>query len=318
MSKITQNYEQLAVANGLRFDGARNVLYGSKNGYEIMIYAGTPSYPYILTVALGAKSPMGMLDKAQTKQFVKENKDVASLSQDGNMVKMVLKNIAKQSALSEGLGNSIGALTSYLRSKGFEPCCQFCGQLVGTAGYEVSGSFMHLCPDCAGRLRQDMTLSAKQKQQKSENVIGGIVGALLGSLIGILCIVFFGQLDRVAAVSGVIMAVCTIKGYELLGGKFTKKGVVISIIVMVAMTYVGNALTWVVAIVREIGADFFTVVQYLPMMLEEGLIEKSAYWYNLVLLYVFTLLGAVPTVHANLKERRQESSFGQIGSYNNF
>lgn len=316
MSKITKNYEQLAAATGLRFDGTRNVLYGSKNGYEIMVYADTPSYPYILTVALGAKSPMGMLGKAETKQFAKENKAVVSLSQDGNVVKMVLKNMAKQSALCEGLGNSINALTSYLRSKGFEPCCQFCGQLVGTAGYEVSGSFMHLCPDCAGKLRQDITLSAKQKQQKNENVIGGIVGALLGSLIGILCIVFFGQLDRVAAVSGVVMAVCTIKGYELLGGKFTKKGVVISIVIMVIMTYVGNSLTWAIAIVREIGADFFTVVQYMPTMLAEGIIDKSAYWYNLVLIYVFTLLGAVPTVRANLKERKQESSFGQIGSTN--
>lgn len=61
----------------------------------------------------------------------------------------------------------------------------------------------------------------EQNQQaelgKKENVVAGVVGALLGSLLGVACIVLLGQLGYVAAVSGIVMAICTMKGYELLG-----------------------------------------------------------------------------------------------------
>ena len=45
-----------------------------------------PSYPYILTVALGAKSAMGMLGKAETKQFAKEGNrsDPVKLPEENN------------------------------------------------------------------------------------------------------------------------------------------------------------------------------------------------------------------------------------------
>lgn len=317
MSKLTKNYEQLAVTAGLHFDAARNVLYGQKDGYDIMVYAANTSYPYILTVAVNAKSSTGVLEKTDAKQFAKADKTVVSLNQEGNVVKMVLRNMTNQRKLGENLVNGIRTLTSFLRGRGYVPCCQFCGQSeMETTAYEIGGDYMQLCPDCAGRLRQNISLATKQKQQKGENMVGGIVGALLGSLIGVVCIVLFGQMNRVAAISGVIMAVCTIKGYEMLGGKLTKKGVVVSVVMMVVMTYIGSCLDWGVTIARELEVDFFTGVNLIPALLAEGVIDKTSYWYNLILLYAFTLLGAVPTVRANLKERKQEETFGQIGSSN--
>lgn len=316
MSKLMQNYEQLAVGAGLRFDASRKVIYGQKNGFSIMAYAANASYPYILTVALSAKSPMGALTKADTKSFVKGEKPVSALTQQGNEIKMVIKGVSNQNKLCENFVNSVNALISFLRSKGFEPCCQFCGQQIETQDYEVRGSYMHLCPDCAGKLRSDMTMATQQKQQKRENIIGGIVGALLGSMIGILCIIFFAQLERVAAVSGVIMAVCAIKGYELLGGRLSKIGVVISVAMMVVMTYVGNYLMVAISIAGELDMGLFDAMQVFPELWAMDMIDTGVYYSNLFMLYAFTLLGAIPTVRANLKEREQESTFGQIGTTN--
>lgn len=319
MKKLTQNYEQLAVAAGLRFDGARNILYGQRNGFQVIVYAADPRYPYLLTVVLGAKSPMGVLDKSAGKQFAKGEKAVVSLNQEGNTVTMVLKNTPNQEKLCDNFNDSMNALTSFLKSRGYEPCCQFCGQQqVMTSEYDAGGDYMHLCPDCAGRLRQNMALAKQQKQQKKENLVGGIVGALLGSVIGAVCIIFFGQMNRVAVVSGIIMAVCAIKGYELLGGRLTKKGVVISIIMMIVMTYVGDRLDWAILIAREFDTDLFTGFRLVPALLQEGIIDSATYWFNLILLYVFTVIGAVPTIRANLKERKKESKFGQIGVTNNY
>ena len=173
---------------------------------------------------------------------------------------------------------------------------------------------MHLCPDCAGRMRQDVTITTQQKKQKNENLIGGIVGALLGSVIGVICIIFFSQLGRVAVLSGIVMAVCTMKGYEMLGGKLTKKGIVISVIMMIAMTYIGDRMDWAILVAREWDVDLFTGFQYVPVLLAEEIIESANYWGNLAMLYIFTVGGAIPTIMSIVKERKSEGEFGQIGS----
>ena len=51
------------------------------------------------------------------------------------------------------------------------------------------------------------------EEKKRENVPAGIVGAFLGSLIGVACAVLIGQLGYVASISGLVMAVCALKGY---------------------------------------------------------------------------------------------------------
>jgi len=129
-----------------------------------------------------------------------------------------------------------------------------------------------------------------------------------------LYIIFFSQLGRVAVISGIVMAVCTMKGYEMLGGKLTKKGIVISFLMMLIMTYIGDRLDWAIIIAREWEVDFFTGFQYVPSLIQEGIIEGSNYWGNLALLYIFTIGGAIPTSISIVKEHKKEGEFGQIGS----
>lgn len=317
MSKLTQNYEQLAASLGFRLDAARNVIYGQRAEFEFLMYTPNSQYPYMFSVTVSAKCPMGTLDKADIKQFVKSVKPIANLTQEGNLLTMTLSSTAKQDKLRENVNISINALIDFMKSRGFTPCCQFCGQQAETACYISGGSYMHLCPECAGRMRNDVTLATKKKDSKSENVIGGIVGALLGSVLGVICIIVFGRMGRVAVASGIVMAVCTIKGYELLGGKFTKKGVVISCLMIIVMTFVGNNMDWAIDIAEYFEINFLDAFRLVIPMLQEGYLETSTYYYNLILLYVFTALGAVPTIKANLQERKEEGQFAQIGNTHN-
>lgn len=57
-----------------------------------------------------------------------------------------------------------------------------------------------------------------EREEPRDNVIAGTVGAFLGSLIGVACIVLVNQLGYVSAICGAVMAVCSIKGYTMLGG----------------------------------------------------------------------------------------------------
>ena len=150
------------------------------------------------------------------------------------------------------------------------------------------------------------------KESKPENVIGGLVGALLGSLLGVAAIILFSRLGYITAASGIIMGVCTLKGYELLGGKMTVKGIVISILVMLLMVYVGDRFDWAMLVAREWGENVFDAFRAIPALIKEDVIEQSSYIGNLVKLYLFALLGAVPAVIAMVKGKSVENRVSRM------
>lgn len=129
------------------------------------------------------------------------------------------------------------------------------------------------------------------------------MGAFLGSLIGAGAIILLGQLGYVAALSGIAMAICAIKGYELLGGKLSTKGIISSIIVMIIMVYVGNRIDWSISVANYYtDVDIFYAFRILPDLIREGYLEASQYYGNLGLVYLFTAIGAVPTIIAAVRE----------------
>ena len=302
--RVMQNYQQLAQQLGLRMDPEGGALYGVYGGYDVTVFAANSSYPYLLTVSASVQSAGGSLGKDTRRQFRRETPGVAALNQNGYVVTMNLKNTARQDRLAELLRGAMDAFVRFLRANGFQNCCQTCGRTGETDACCLAGSYLHLCPDCFAALQQNKTLDQAQTRSRRENLISGIVGALIGSLLGVACIVILSQLGYVAALSGVVMAVATLKGYELLGGKLTRKGVVISLLIMVLMTYVGDRLDWAIVIDQELGIGLLPSFRAVSYLLEEELIEAGSYWANLVLIYLFVLLGAIPTVYHTVKSRK--------------
>lgn len=312
--RMMQNYEELARKNRLVLDSECKVLYGQRGDYNVLVHALSESYPYQLTVFLSAQRAGGPVTKEEGKQFAKEHKPVLALRQDNHAITMTLRNIANQEKLSAALDEALNALISFLRTNGFQNCCQTCGSNAETDGYCVGTAHMLLCPDCYTSITQNTAIVSQQKSRKKENLLGGIVGALLGSLLGVACIIVISQLGYVAAISGVVMAICTLKGYELLGGKLTRKGTIISVVLMLLMTYIGDRLDWAISVMRELETDFATSYQIVPLLLQEEIIEAAPYWGNLLLVYFFVLLGAVPTVHNIIKNQGSESRLCRIGA----
>lgn len=141
----------------------------------------------------------------------------------------------------------------------------------------------------------------QETKTRRENVAAGVVGALLGTLLGVVCTVVISQMGYVASISGLIMAVGALKGYELLGGRLSKKGAVISSVLILLMTYLAQRLSWAVTLMDALNRGLFDCFRAVPDMVDLGVIDGPAYWGNLVLLYLFTLLGAVPTIIGGLR-----------------
>jgi hypothetical protein len=134
--------------------------------------------------------------------------------------------------------------------------------------------------------------------EKQENVFTGIIGAFLGACIGGAAIVLLNQLGYIASISGLILAVCTLKGYELLGGKRSTTGIIISIALMLIMPYIADRISWALEIVKvfaEEGVTFAAAFASVHEIVE--LNELTAdYFKDLGMVYLFTAIGAIGTL----------------------
>lgn len=319
MSKLTDNYTEIAAAIGFRYDAGCNVLYGQRDGFDIVLYAADSRYPYFFTLHTAAKSTNGIvLTKERTKELVKSVGSIALCKQDGSSISVTLKQ-AKPEKLKQQLGEVLSAVTAYLRRNGFVPSCNLCGQETEVAAFRSGGTIMHLCPECEAKMRGQLSIDAQKQEQKKENIVGGIVGAFLGSLLGVLCIIILSRLGYVAALSGAVMAVGVLKGYELLGGKLTKKGIVISCVIMLIMTYIGDRIDWAIALLTDgggadAGYNLFECYRLIPYLVSEGYIEVAPLVGDLVLIYLFLLLGAVPAILSKVREKSQTGVMTKIGA----
>ena len=139
---------------------------------------------------------------------------------------------------------------------------------------------------------------------KPDNLVTGIVGALIGAALGAAAIILLSQLGFVASISGLILAVCTMKGYELLGGRLSTRGIIISILLILVTPYIADRIDWAIVIVRDVPevtfAEAFTAV---PVLLEEGAIEMGDYVKNLLMIYGFAALGAFGSLKSIIKKK---------------
>ena len=147
--------------------------------------------------------------------------------------------------------------------------------------------------------------NGKPQNARKENVLAGIVGALLGSLIGGASIILLSQLGYIASISGLILAVCTLKGYELLGGALSKKGIVICLVIVLVVPYLADRIDWAIVLMQEFpeyGFRFGEAFALIPELLREGAIEMGDYMKNLLMLYGFAALGAFSSIRNAFKK----------------
>ena len=213
----------------------------------------------------------------------------------------------------ERLPATLDEIAEFLRGEGYEICCQACGQ-TGVSEPCMTGSVPSLlCGTCYGEVSR--RLADMAEEEKPQNLAAGLVGALLGSLLGMAALVLIGQLGYVAALSGLIMSVCALRGYEKLGGRLSGKGIAISAVLVVMMTDLGNQMDWAVSLYRELkdyyDLTFFDVFRMIPGLVAEDALDGGQYYGGLVMQYMFVLLGAVPTIRSALRNRKL---CGQLGA----
>lgn len=246
---------------------------------------------------------------AVLRSFVESRKSateqIQSVCVNDNSVTVVSTRTFLAKKIPEHLNEAIMPIIDYLANNRYVSGCMQCGtQYSQVDCYNINGAHSYLCSDCAGKIEGALFDRKQDILSKKSNLIQGVVGALLGSLIG--CVVYFliWQIGYVAAIAGLITAVCTFKGYEMFGGVIDKKGAFACIIVILFSVFFANQLVWAYeaySVLKEYDVSFFDCFRAVKDIVSESSELTGQYYGNLVMAYLMTALGSYRSIVNVLK-----------------
>ena len=138
-----------------------------------------------------------------------------------------------------------------------------------------------------------------------ENFLLGLIGALVGAILGGASIILLSQIGYIASISGFILAICTLKGYELLGKRLSGKGIALCILLMIVTPFLADWIDWAIYLMRDYPEYELTIVDAciaIAGLMAEGYVDMAEYLKNLGMIYLFVVLGAFGTLKNVLKK----------------
>ena len=278
--------------SGMEYDKNSSSWYGTVSDLSMKLVHSNDGKNYELVVPVTNGS---LPDKKCMVEIASHISSILKVSVEQYNISFMIKRPFTERGFLDNLSNAISVLPAVLRNAGWNNCCEASGRTDNLVFCILGGELLLLSDEEYGKREIAIKERSYNKSEKEENVVTGIVGAFLGSIIGLILIVFIGQLGRIAILSGLVMGVCTIKGYAILSGKMSKKGVFLSIIIMILMTYMAFILDSCVYVLRQNPEDIAYIDEMVGFF-SESIFTESNYCFEFLKMLGFTLLGAVPAV----------------------
>ena len=305
MASIVNKLSAAAEITGLSFDQTRKVLYGVFNGYTFAITQSTTNAKFY-SVFFHVSQDGNPFSNEDGKQIAKASNKLVQFAKSvgASVSNFLVKPEKDEQATAQKIMGVLTYLSNAFIERGYVNTCEHCHQPIDTEPCVVGNGLRFLCPVCFEAISSDLNEKAHVEAETPENVAAGVVGALGGALLGAVVVVIFGRLGYVTALSGLIAAVCSLKGYELLAKKMSVKGAVISCVAILLMIYLGHRTDWAIEVAQYFNVDFFKAFRAIPALIQEEVIEKAQYLKGLLMVVLFALIGAVPTVIRSIKGQK--------------
>lgn len=297
--------QDLATELGLHFDEFSSIVFGQIDGYTLYIEPTEQRKQY--RICFSVKAGDAFTAPNAFDDLIK-NSEVLTSSQM-NHYKLVLYAKAKT---NQALTQAVQEALVFFKERGFVNVCEQSGEPGQIGVYQLGGNILILSRQSFESLSSGLSLENQTYDNQKENMVGGIVGAFVGSIIGGAVILLIAQMNYVAVAGGLAMGYCTIKGYELLGKKLSKVGIAISIVFMVLVIFLVNQFDYALLLVREYpDVNVFDAFSVVNESIFNGIIPDN-YWFNLILLYVFTGAGAFGAIRNALSTQTQRFTTRQL------
>ena len=267
---------------GLQFDEDSRCIYGTQSGYLLFLQETDVKNQFRLCVSVSLNGNPADSEENELvwDEFKSESlPNLSTLSINQYLVSFVVKGAMRKSKTIEKLQTLITDLVAFLETHHFVQVCAYSGQEGPVGLYQLGDSIFLINEESYQLLKSNLQIEVDSYQNQKENVLLGAVA------------LFIARLGYVAMVAGIVLGICTIKGYEILGRKVSRKGIVISSIWMVITVFLVNQIDLAMEVVAKLGVEFAFAFRVVNQLIFSGDFPDN-YFYNLAMLAVFTLVGA--------------------------
>lgn len=311
--KILNEIRENTQLNYLEKEGA---LAGTYRGYNISI--GTLNKTYDISyIYIPLKIPQEF-SVERISIFLNElrckYKGISVASYEDYRIKINYAPKLKKQNKTEIIMNIIDEILNFAQTNSFVSCCEICGESNVMAPLIVNGVITSCCVNCRLDMKNSIAMNQQTQREKKSNIIGGIVGSLIGALIGSIIWIIIYQLGYIAAVGGLAIAICSIKGYELFGGKLNLTGIIITSIITIMLVYLAQHVSLGIDIYnayKEFDITIFDAIRSVPEFLAEESIMRP-FLTDLIVGYILTLIGSVSYISRAYKQSNYKIDVQEI------
>ena len=298
----------IATDLGLQFDGEARVMYGEREGFLLVIEGAQTKNVFTISLSVKQGSEGDLIEDSEIlwNELKEQSKAINAISSDGYLTSIVVKGGMIKGKAVETLWTAIQDIVDFLLNHQFVQVNAETGE-EGPIGLYQIGDAIFLIDDATFRAYQaEVQDTVEAYEARKENFLLGIVGAVIGVLIGGAVALLVARLGYVSVLAGIALGFCTIKGYEILGKKLTKKGVVVSAVLMILTVFLVNQLDNVLFFMDEYALPFDVTWGLFNEETFKGNVPEN-YFLELGKLAVFTLGGAWISVQSALEGKKNRA-----------
>lgn len=309
-TKKTETKQEIAIeALNLNPDEENKGLTGIIDGFPLIAVFGsqdidTKNNVNLWNIIFSVKKQNNEeIESKEFRELQKNTKSISNIDVNGNRLVVNVKSSSNREKEIAFLRESIAQTINFLKENNFIPCCEESQSESELTFAVVGGVYCIISEEVFLGLKNQSLENQRIEEDKVENIPLGILGAIIGSFIGAIVQVLIGKMGYVAVISGLAMGFLSMFGYNKLAGKMSIKGTVISLIIVFIMTYIGDRFLWAWLITEEIPISLMDAFNHIYEIIE----ADTHYFVELVKVYIYALIGAIPTALAYLSSEKQKN-----------
>ena len=301
---------QLATELGFQYDPETSSIYGENSGYFFLL--SETDTKNVFSIALSVSRDDAEEAAAQLHQMVKDSSILKSISLNQYVTTFTVKAGMTKTKTIENVHQALTEILQFLQTNGFYTVCGYSGEKGPVGLYQIGDSLFLMNEDSFQELSTQLKIDTDSYNSQKENVLLGTVGAFIGAIIGGAVTLFIARLGYVAFYAGFILGICVVKGYEILGKKFSKLGAVISSILLLVTIVLVQQFDYALEAVKQLGVDFSDGFDLINTLVLNGEAPEK-YFFNFFMLAVFTIIGGGVAISSALSTHKTRGIARKIG-----
>ena len=244
--------------------------------------------------------------------MVKESSVLKSVSLNQYVTTFTVKAGMTKAKTIENIHQALTEILQFLQTNGFYTVCGYSGEKGPVGLYQIGDSLFLMNEENYQIVSSQLKIETDSYNSQKENVLLGSVGAFIGAIIGGAVTLFIARLGYVAFYAGFILGICVVKGYEILGKKFSKLGAVISSILLLVTVVLVHQFDYALEAVKQLGLDFSDGFDLINSLVLNGEAPEK-YFFNFFMLAVFTIIGGGVAIGSALSTQETRGIARKIG-----